>query len=1484
MKRANGFPRCILQGHAPWDEPISQSAQTKRTDLPSGGIRRLPDNFLVSNLNEIVNRRRPSKVPPCEICHTVRSRRNDACSKCIDCSKLLCQVCVDLHTTTKVTQSHSIIDMEDEKDIECKVHQEEIVRFYCEPCDECVCVLCTFQEHRDHEICSLAFSDGFAKHKLALDGMIEQCRGRLGRVQSRMDMISKYQLILKDNRERIRDHAISCIAQVRATEKELLQKVDSYFGKEIIDFLDSKEQLQENYDGLQSACNLADIIIKDKGVEMMILKKELQNRFTSLLEPAIPEMPDGLPKEICFIPGAVKLGDLLIDLPDGPECEMKEKIKIAATLCTQHTQTMHKSLTECSTTMLCDVSLTLCDNALQTDYVQVCSKLSNTDRTKTKDAGVSVCYPSCKYKSTMTDKPECRTCKIQTDTIQLYDNERAGEFEKNSKKRVFCSDVAVNTKRGQVCDKGLQVFCDVGSAESGICVSCCEVLQTQINNHPFVPGTPPVIEDIIVLNTGESDKTWRRKRRSFIHSRRVQTDISMATSDESLAGNLSAASSSERLSEPEYRPSNRRDRHSRRRAPQIRDIGLDPIEALTKPVETREAVTSTEPTPVRHYGVLATPIARVCDTQTPVITTVTRSAATDYTGQKAKSTSTPIVTVIENGTVMPHISFDSKVTWTEPLPTSERTTCTDALETTERGTDMERIVACDQGTSAYPELRTMETNTSSIRNRDQKIQVSAAVCDSGTTPIDTKRSERGTSTAKWEEPEVKRSSMLDTGTGNIGTDSYSMESLLSFASTSEKCDAGTETNIVLLMDKETGTPSVMSRDEWTLTASPQYINTGVSPARPATIETGVGTTEISLMDQATYTEVVTLRDSETETVIVVADNETLTEKIGTVDAQTAVDITTENQETNTETKLFFETGSLTEDDWIKAMFPETSSVCIETDFLETYNKATNTGRIKTREKSTSPDFDTVCEKCRDDKQLVDSGTMPVPKETQEQGIMVLSVGSSHNFTNAETQTHSVRVYDKCIATSGDFDETDMGPFRSIDLCDTATSTESLPYIGLLSELDDVNDLIVFPEMTFDFLRDSDDEPIEMVDNCTSTDDFILESAAQTLISSAYQIDDDIADDSLEDLSSHLRNNLVNIGVNTVPKLTFEKETSTPIRHLFSKGTMTFYTAKSDKATSTGSNTKQLSEKYNTRPSAEKLRTSHKITMTQKAEMKDVSVSTDESLLDEKMVACIAKLRNVSEKLQSPTSKVFPDNVPWKRNDETSMLSEAWKLNTNTTNVGEGESERRKQVLELLAQTKAVLTHKETKEPKVDTTHIRKAQPITTLKVRYPQPAADNDHIKSKSLPRQYTSGDQPATLPLTRQTSPPSRLPILRYNSAPDRIPSQTVSKKPIPVAEKPSKIPVRAETPDPTTKSRRSPLPAINESRTPSICSDSSNASFVSASSQNSIASDRIMDFFITQNKLTPSSACVAIAGLMYKNERGSCKTHENTGTTHST
>jgi len=80
--------------------------------LPPGGVSRLPDDPVVTQLYNVIERRRTATHSAdgsgmCEICSRwttggVRSRRRAAHVKCVECSKLMCSHCARLHRRTNV--------------------------------------------------------------------------------------------------------------------------------------------------------------------------------------------------------------------------------------------------------------------------------------------------------------------------------------------------------------------------------------------------------------------------------------------------------------------------------------------------------------------------------------------------------------------------------------------------------------------------------------------------------------------------------------------------------------------------------------------------------------------------------------------------------------------------------------------------------------------------------------------------------------------------------------------------------------------------------------------------------------------------------------------------------------------------------------------------------------------------------------------------------------------------------------------------------------------------------------------------------------------------------------------------------------------------------------------------------------------------------------------------------------------------------------
>ena len=280
----------------------------KRTQLPIGGVKKLPDNFLVSNLSELVVRQRPSKFPFCDICKLVNRKHREASSKCLDCNKLLCKPCVDLHRDTKVTKNHSIFDCDIEKDIECKEHSDEAVRFYCEPCETCICVLCTFNEHKDHEVTS--FNDAVVKYKENIQALLDSCKSKIDLYDSQLVTLGKCETNIKAAEQEIRDTAIQFIADVRAREKELIDNMHSLYGSELMKQVEKRDELQINLDSLKSTCSLTEIVLKGKDIELLLLKKQVQEKLTTLGDIELSSLPASVTKEVTFTPGSLDLGTL----------------------------------------------------------------------------------------------------------------------------------------------------------------------------------------------------------------------------------------------------------------------------------------------------------------------------------------------------------------------------------------------------------------------------------------------------------------------------------------------------------------------------------------------------------------------------------------------------------------------------------------------------------------------------------------------------------------------------------------------------------------------------------------------------------------------------------------------------------------------------------------------------------------------------------------------------------------------------------------------------------------------------------------------------------------------------------------------------------------------------------------------------------------------------------------------------------------------
>ena len=83
-----------------------------------------------------------------------------AIARCVECVEFLCEQCLAAHKRTKLTKEHDVMmlkdlqssDVQDQmhRPLYCMNHDREILKYYCETCDDPVCRECLIMEHREH--------------------------------------------------------------------------------------------------------------------------------------------------------------------------------------------------------------------------------------------------------------------------------------------------------------------------------------------------------------------------------------------------------------------------------------------------------------------------------------------------------------------------------------------------------------------------------------------------------------------------------------------------------------------------------------------------------------------------------------------------------------------------------------------------------------------------------------------------------------------------------------------------------------------------------------------------------------------------------------------------------------------------------------------------------------------------------------------------------------------------------------------------------------------------------------------------------------------------------------------------------------------------------------------------------------------------------------------------------------------------------------
>jgi hypothetical protein len=194
-----------------------------------------------------------------------------------------------------------------------KHHPTEFVRYYCEQCEVCICIACTYVDHRDHELAD--FRSAAANHKAYINECLDGCKTRMSELEVYLNVIRRCDENIAQIESSIHTLASTYEKSLRIKEQELVEQIAELYGDETNEFIKRREELDEYFEQIKNTCSLTELVIHGKDIELLLVKKQLMEKFRELDAVEL----DPLPKNICmrldFQPGQLNLGTLKI-------CEM----------------------------------------------------------------------------------------------------------------------------------------------------------------------------------------------------------------------------------------------------------------------------------------------------------------------------------------------------------------------------------------------------------------------------------------------------------------------------------------------------------------------------------------------------------------------------------------------------------------------------------------------------------------------------------------------------------------------------------------------------------------------------------------------------------------------------------------------------------------------------------------------------------------------------------------------------------------------------------------------------------------------------------------------------------------------------------------------------------------------------------------------------------------------------------------------------------
>ena len=234
----------------------------------------------------------------CDICDSGDPPAN----RCTTCSYFLCAFCTQAHQRARNTRSHNLVSVEGSaavtKSAVCKEHDGEVIKLFCNTCEEAICRDCTIVEHRDHKYTFV--KDAFSKGKESLLKALADTKEKADVLEKAVKGVLEMKRSVHSCANQTKQEVVECCDEltdcIAARKTYLVDRVEE-FKKAKLKSLDvQQEQLEKALASVQSSVQFTEKAVENGSeVEILNTRKQIFSQLQDLklakwqLEPCVNE-------------------------------------------------------------------------------------------------------------------------------------------------------------------------------------------------------------------------------------------------------------------------------------------------------------------------------------------------------------------------------------------------------------------------------------------------------------------------------------------------------------------------------------------------------------------------------------------------------------------------------------------------------------------------------------------------------------------------------------------------------------------------------------------------------------------------------------------------------------------------------------------------------------------------------------------------------------------------------------------------------------------------------------------------------------------------------------------------------------------------------------------------------------------------------------------------------------------------------------------